>query len=108
MLTDTSIQNCLDKGVNELVSHSSINAKDILYFWCKTLGAQKVELLSSLGTNYYSVRLRLSLNGKNLSRVYANFRFALSYLFCVSIKKRDGKYRKGLNPVSRIIKYWLN
>lgn len=84
---------CRQKNVDELIMHTAIHATDLIGWW-QRLGAQKVELLSTPGTNFYAVRMRLPLAGKKFNPSYVKAKYLISCTKCILLKNQYGQIRK--------------
>ncbi len=82
---------CFEKKVDACILDTSIKAKSLVKLHIDS-GFQKVELLSSPHTNYYSVRFRLPIYGKEFSKLYVKLRYYYSFIKCRVLKNKYGKY----------------
>lgn len=98
LLNEKSIEIAKNHNVDEILVNSALKAKDIVKYWTLKYKAQKVEVFSSPYNNFYSVRMRIALNGgKKFCFFYVAFRYKLSWLKCILTKNKYGKKRFYIN-----------
>jgi GNAT superfamily N-acetyltransferase len=74
--------------------------------WRIKAGWQKIGFLSHKGTNYYSIKFRLPINGRKYSKFESWIRFYVSVVICKILKKENGEWTV-LGKIARNIKKCL-
>lgn len=100
------IEICRQKKVDAIYCDTSEKAKSVIRFNMQK-GWQKVGLISSVNTNYYSVVFRYPVRGRKYSQMEANVRFFFSSLFCRSLWRENGSLRP-LGKLLKKVKYLLS
>lgn len=100
-LFDTSIKICEEKGVNSVIITTSVKATKLLQ-WYKKKGFSFIEFNSYRSTNYYSVKLKKTIKGKQHNKLYIRLRYYISVIICVLLKNKNGEY-KTLGKLAKII-----
>lgn len=91
-LREKTVTICYERNIDELLCTTSVYAKKVQKSW-KRRGGQFVELKSFVNTNYYSVKIRLTINGKKFNVLYVAIRYNWSAMKCVILKNKNGQKR---------------
>lgn len=90
-IKEARIDICRQRDVDAIYCNTSEKADNVVNFNLKG-GWQKIGLLSFENTNYYSIEFRYVVSGRKYTAMEAKVRFLLSYLFCKSLWREDGKF----------------
>ena len=70
--------------------------------WYLRLGCKKIGYLSRPNTNYYSVVLRKTINGKKYNQFYLRSRYVVIKMLCIFQYRYDGKMRRWRKAISKV------